>query len=215
MRRLILVVALLLGALVLITAGYFTFIVGDAVLAGDSFLAFRNPTGAMEPTLHMGETFTVRSLRGTKGELLPVTRGDVIVHRWPKDTSKTFVKRVVGIPGDTLEMGKGTLRVNGRDLDERYAWHAEPDADPSAEDFVWQRAFLVGELARDTTTYRASRNTWGPIALPPGQYFVLGDNRDNSLDSRYWGFLPADDIIGRARRVYTSSRWARFGHRIE
>jgi len=221
MRRLILGLAVLSGAIVVVTGGYYAFIIGDAAMEGESFRAFRNPTGAMEPTLRVGETFTVRSLRGEKGDLLPVRRGDVIVHRWPLDTSKTFVKRVVGVPGDTLEMDKGTLRVNGRDLVEGYAWHSEPGVDPSTEDFSWQRAFLVGDVARDTATYRASRNTWGPIALPPGQYFVLGDNRDNSLDSRYWGPLAADDIIGVVRRVYqsrdpkTGIRWTRLGHRIE
>lgn len=221
MRRLILALALFSGAIVVGTAGYFTFIVGDTMMDSESFLAFRSVTGAMEPTLLIGETFTVTSLRGEKGELLQVKRGDVIAHRWPPDTLKIFAKRVVGVPGDTLEMRNGILRVNGRDLIERYAWHAEPDVDPAAEDFAWQRAYLVGGMARDTATYRASRNTWGPIALPPGQYFVLGDNRDNSLDSRYWGLLPADDIIGRARRVYrsrdpqTGIRWKRLGHRIE
>lgn len=220
MRRLILALALLSGGIVVVTVGYFTFIVGDAMIENESFLVFRNVTGAMEPTLLIGETFTVTSLRGDKGDLLEVRRGDVIAHRWPPDTSKIFAKRIVGVPRDTLEMRNGVLRVNGRDLTERYAWHAEPDVDPVAEDFAWQRAFLIGDLARDTATYRASRNTWGPIALPPGQYFVLGDNRDNSLDSRYWGLLPADDIIGRARRVYrsrdpqTGIRWNRLGKRI-
>ena len=213
---------MLSAAIVIVTVGYFGFIVGDAIPDGESsLLQFRNVTGAMEPTLRIGETFTARSLRGKKGELLPVSRHDVIVYRWPSDTSKIFAKRVVGIPGDTLEMIKGALRLNGRDLVERYAWHAEPGVDPGGDDFLWQRAFLVGDRARDTTTYRGSRNTWGPIALPPAQFFVLGDTRDNSLDSRYWGPLPADDIIGVARRVYqsrdpqTGIRWSRLGHRIE
>jgi signal peptidase I len=221
MRRLILALALIGAAPIIVAGGYFTFIMGDAMIECDSFLVYRNVTGAMEPTLLIGETFTAASLRGEKGELLPVRRGDVIAHRWPPDTSKIFMKRVVGVPGDTLEMRGGILRVNGRDLDETYAWHAEPDVDPVASDFSWQRAFLVGQKARDTVTYRPSRNTWGPISLPPGQYFVLGDNRDNSLDSRYWGFLAGDDIIGRARRVYrsrdpdTGIRWGRLAHRIE
>jgi signal peptidase I len=196
MRRLTLALAMLSATIIIVVAGYVTFIVGDAMGESESFLAYRNVTGAMEPTLLNGETFTVTSLRGEKGELLPVRRGDVIAHRWPPDPSKIFAKRVAGAPGDTIEMRLGKLRVNGREIVEPYAWHAEPDVDPS-------------------------RNTWGPILLPPGQFFVLGDNRDNSLDSRYWGLLPADDIIGRARRVYRSSdprtgiRWRRLGHRIE
>ena len=221
MRRLTLALAIFSATIVLVGAGYFTFIVIDAMGDTDAFLAFRNVTGAMEPALLAGETFSVTSLRGEKGDLLDVHRGDVIAHRWPPDPSKIFAKRVVGIPGDTLEMRNGVLRLNGRDLVEKYASHEEPDIDPVAEDFAWQRAFLVGDHARDTATYRPSRNTWGPIALPPGQYFVLGDNRDNSLDSRYWGLLPGDDIIGRARRVYrsrdprTGIRWTRLGKRIE
>ena len=115
MRRLILALALLSGVIVIVAVGYFTFIVGGAVTEGHAFLAFRSSTGAMEPTLGSGETFTVRSLRGPKGELLPVSRGDVIVHRRPPDTSKVFAKRVVGIPGDTLQMHQGMLRLNGRE----------------------------------------------------------------------------------------------------
>jgi signal peptidase I len=221
MRRLTLALAMLSATIVIVVAGYVTFIVGDAMGESDSFLAYRNVTGAMDPTLLSGETFTVTSLRGEKGELLPVRRGDVVAHRWPPDPSKIFAKRVVGVPGDTIEMRLGKLRVNGRDAVEPHAWHEEPDTDPVAEDFSWQRAFLVGAASRDTTTYHPSRNTWGPILIPPGRFFVLGDNRDHSLDSRYWGLLPADDIIGRARRVYRSSdprtgiRWRRLGHRIE
>ena len=102
MRPLILALALLSGSVVIVAAGYFTFIVGDAMTESESILTFLNPTGAMDPTLRIGEFFTATSLRGEKGDLLPVRRGDVIVHRWPPDTSRIFPKRVVGIPGDTV-----------------------------------------------------------------------------------------------------------------
>jgi hypothetical protein len=98
MRRLTLALAMLSATIVIIVAGYFTFIVVDAMgMDSESFLAFRSVTGAMEPTLLIGETFTVTSLRGEKGDLLQVRRGDVIAHRWPPDTLKIFAKRVVGI----------------------------------------------------------------------------------------------------------------------
>jgi len=130
------------------------------------------------------------------------------------------VKRIVGLPGDTLAMVNGRLRVNGKTVAEPYAWHEDSTVDPASDEFNWQRAHLVDPAARDSAHYSPSRNTWGPILVPPGMYFVLGDNRDNSLDSRYWGFLPAQDILGEARRVYFSKdstghiRWSRLGRRV-
>jgi len=214
MRRLILVLAVSCAAILAVGLAYVGFMAVDA----DSGRVFRNVTGAMEPTLMMGDRFTTRSLRGEKGELLPVNRGDLVIHEWPPDPTKLFVKRVVGLPGDTLAMREGVLQLNRRPVREPYAWHDEPAIDPVAEDFRWQRDFLVGPLAADSARHAPSRNNWGPVAVPPGAFFVLGDNRDNSLDSRYWGFLPAENVVGRARRVYFSRdptmgriRWERFG----
>jgi signal peptidase I len=214
--------ALLAGAFVLVVGGFIGFIVLDATGMERDVATYRNVTGAMEPTLLSGETFTVVSVRGKKGELTALAVGDVVTHRWPPDPSKLFVKRIVGLPGDTVAMRAGVLMRNGHDLAEPYAWHAEPDLDPVSEDFLWQLPYVVTNRAADTSTYHPSRNTWGPLVLPSDRYFVLGDNRDNSLDSRYWGFLPADDIVGRVRRVYLSRdpatgtiRWSRLGRRIE
>jgi len=113
----------------------------------------------------------------------------------------------------------GTLHRNGKRVDEPYAWREEPSVDPVTDDFRWQRQYVVGSAARDTTAYVASRNTWGPIAVPPRQYFVLGDNRDNSLDSRYFGWVSSGEIVGTVRRVYFSRdslghvRWSRLSAR--
>ena len=122
----------------------------------------------------------------------------------PADEFATYVKRVVGLPGDTLAMINGTLQLNGRRMPEAYAWNADTTDDPGDADFDWQRKYVVGPPSHDTAHYTPSRDNWGPIALPPGKYFVLGDNRDNSNDSRYGGFVPARDILGEPRRVYFS-----------
>jgi signal peptidase I len=156
-------------------------------------------------------------------------RGDVIVFQWPEDPTKDFVKRVVGLPGDTLGMVNGVLERNGKAQKERYVSHTEPGADPAGEEFRWQREFLVKSAqARGSSAYHPSRNNWGPIVVPPQHLFVLGDNRDNSLDSRYWGFVPDSLVRGRPILVYfsyspdsassvsflTNVRWARLGTRV-
>ncbi len=117
-------------------------------------------------------------------------------------------------------MTDGRLWVNGRQLDEPYAWHAEPTRDPVVDEFRWQRRFLVGPGALDTAGYTPSRNNWGPLVVPVHNVFVLGDNRDNSLDSRYVGFVPESDVAARVDRIYFSRdpgtaaiRWRRFGRR--
>ena len=178
--------------------------------------AFKIPSGSMERTLLVGDFLLVNKV--VYGAELPLvskrlpglrrpTRGDVIVFEWPKDRSKNFVKRLVGLPGDTLAMRDGILIRNGVALAEPYVSHSDPEADPVWEEFRWQGNFLVKTAA---------------------QYFVLGDNRDNSLDSRYWGFVPDSLLRGRPEVVYfsfapdssndfawlTHVRWTRLGERV-
>jgi signal peptidase I len=198
--------------------------------------AFKIPSGSMENTLQVGDFLLVNKL--VYGAEVPFThkrlprlrepqRGDVIVFEYPEDLTKNFVKRLVGVPGDTLEMRNGTLMRNGVALSERYVEHTEPDIDPGGEDFVWQRNYLVG-TANAASAYHPSRNNWGPLVVPKEKYFVLGDNRDNSLDSRYWGFVPDSLLKGRPFVIYysyapdtvdtfawlTHIRWTRLGERI-
>ena len=199
--------------------------------------AFKIPSGSMENTLQVGDFLLVNKL--VYGAEVPFThkrlprlrepkRGDVIVFEYPEDLTKNFVKRLVGVPGDTVEMREGVLFRNDSALTERYVEHTDPDMDPAPEDFRWQRNYLVKTAAAAAIGYHPSRNNWGPLVVPRGNYFVLGDNRDNSLDSRYWGFVADSLVKGRPFVVYysyapdsvdtfawlTHIRWTRLGERI-
>ena len=199
--------------------------------------AFKIPTGSMERTLLVGDFLLVNKLvYGAEvpftGQRLPAMRvperGDVMVFRWPEDPTKDFVKRVVGLSGDTLAMQDGVLVVNGRAQLEQYVVHNEPDADPAGEAFRWQDRFLMRTAEAAHSGYHPSRNNWGPLIVPSKSYFVLGDNRDNSLDSRYWGFVPDSLVRGQPILVYysyapdsaqslawlTRVRWERLGERV-
>ena len=149
--------------------------------------AFVIPSGSMEGTLLVGDFLLVNKLvYGAEipftGKRLPALRqpkdGDIIVFLWPVDPTKNFVKRLVGVPGDTVAMEGGVLVRNGVRQEEDYTRHVEPNYDPVGDDFAWQRDFLV-PVARAARAYHPSRNNWGPIVVPPRHYFVLGDNRDN------------------------------------
>ena len=195
------------------------FIVAIAADAGAGAVSFRNVSQSMEPTLFAGELFTARPVPGGSPGAIP--RGVLVAHRFPPDPEKEFVKRIVGVPGDTIQMVNGVVYIDDRALAEPYAWRADSTSDPVWEDFKWQRDYLTNPTGRDASHYRPSRNNWGPILVPAGHYVVLGDNRDNSLDSRFWGFITTDDIIGFPRRVYFSRvprfgrvRWTRIGHRL-
>ena len=199
--------------------------------------AFKIPSGSMEGTLLVGDFLLVNKL--LYGAEIPFTdrelpavreprRGDVVVFQYPADPSKNFVKRLVGMPSDTLSMRDGILYRNGVPQLEGYVRHSEPGVDPVAEDFRWQRNYLV-RTAEARGGFHPSRNNWGPLVVPERSYFVLGDNRDNSLDSRYWGFVPDSLVRGRPMFVYysyapdtahglawlTRIRWTRIGERID
>ncbi len=198
--------------------------------------AFKIPSGSMEGTLLVGDFLLVNKLvYGAEipfsGKRLPAVRtparGDVIVFQWPSDPTKNFVKRLVGVPGDTLSMDEGVLFRNGVRLQEAYVRHIDPGADPAGEEFRWQRDYLV-RTASASMSYHPSRNNWGPLVVPKEHLFVLGDNRDNSLDSRYWGFVPDSLVRGQPMVVYysyspdsaarldflTRVRWHRLGDRV-
>lgn len=172
--------------------------------------AFKIPSGSMEPTLEIGDHILVNKF--IYGIKIPFTsirlftlekpkRGDVVVFIYPLDHSKDFIKRVVAIEGDTVQIINKKLIINGAEV-----------PDPHA-------------VYKDDTVFPAEvqkRDNFGPIKVPQGCLFVLGDNRDRSLDSRFWGFVPIEDLRGKAFIIYwswnsqeTSVRWKRIGKLIE
>ena len=158
----------------------------------------------MEPTILTGDYITTRNLT-VGGDPTVIHRGDIVVHTFPPDPRKVITKRVIGVPGDTLEMKDGVVFIDGRALREAYAQHVD-STDPVVDDFNWQRPYLVGAAMRDSASYEASRDSWGPLVVPRGRFFVLGDNRTRSLDSRYFGFVAASQVRARARRISLLAR---------
>jgi signal peptidase I len=160
----------------------------------------------MEPTLLAGDYLYVSVLASppTRKEIVAYEHGDI-----------SFIKRVIGLPGDTLSMQAGTVVIDGAPLLETYASHAWEKAVRDSA-FMWQRAYLVSSVR--PATYRPTLTTWGPIVVPAESYFVLGDNRGESADSRYTGFVAANAIFARPRWIYYSYdsdnhrvRWNRIG----
>ena len=172
--------------------------------------AFKIPTGSMEGTLLVGDFLLVN--KAIYGATLPGLEwhipafaepewGDVVVFHPPHEPEKNYVKRIVGVPRDTLEMRDKRLFRNGVPVDEPYARYLDRRGDAVHPDMRWQSNHLIASTRR---RYEPTRDNWGPIVVPPGRYFVLGDNRDNSEDSRYWGFVARDRIRGKPWRVYYS-----------
>jgi signal peptidase I len=158
------------------------------------FQAFKIPTGSMEPNLLVGDHLLVNKFAfapaktGLERAVLPmraVRRGDVLVFKFPEDPERDFIKRVIGLPGDTLELRNQTISINGAPIIEPYAHYQLP-------------SLPGGEEGADL------RRKYGPVTVPGGHYFMMGDNRDDSQDSRYWGFLPAHYVKGRALFIYWS-----------
>ena len=165
--------------------------------------AFVIPTGAMEDTLLIGDRILARVFPPVRP-----TQGDIVVFRYPMDRSQTFIKRVIGLPGDRLRIAAKKVYRNGSALVEPYAVHKFNAADPYRDNLPGDPSQLA--LQSDERAMLAAKDMLenhvfnGEVVVPAGKYFVLGDNRDNSLDSRYWGFLDASDIIGKPILIYDS-----------
>jgi signal peptidase I len=165
------------------------------------FQAFKIPSGSMLPTLQIGDHLLVNKfIYGIKvpytGALLvPITKpdhGDVIVFRYPEDKSLDYIKRVVAVPGDTLEIKNKQVFINGIKTEDSNAH------------FTDQR--ILPEELKDPRIFKGGPNkdNFGPILIPDGKWFVMGDNRDNSYDSRFWGFVDENLILGKAMIIYWS-----------
>ncbi len=191
-------------------------------------------SGSMEETLLVGDLLMVN--RASVGSRIPGTpwripgysslrRGDVLVFDPHHEVDLMLVKRLMGLPGDTVQMRNKVLMVNGEPLDEPYVQHVDI-RDAADTRMAWQEGFLLNRTGQGL--YRPTRDNWGPLVVPSDHYFMMGDNRDTSLDSRYWGFLEGWRIEGRAVFVYFSYdkdspenlswlreiRWGRIGDRI-
>lgn len=176
--------------------------------------AYRIPSGSMENTLLIGDfVFVNKALYGAEIPLahahLPAfrqpRRGDLVIFDSVEEPGKKLVKRVVALPGDTVAMRRGVLLRDGRTVDEPYALHIEPGRSETPDERARMRAWQLPYLATaDSASYDPDVNDWGPLVVPAASLFVMGDNREDSADSRYWGFLPRENVRGRPMFVYFS-----------
>jgi signal peptidase I len=158
--------------------------------------AFKIPTGSMENNLLIGDHLLVNKFifgptplaigRATL-PVRPMRRGDIVVFKYPEEPDRDFIKRVIGLPGETVELRNKKVYIDNKPLDEPYVHFLTP---PSSD-------------LQEVTSVDL-RERFGPVTVPPGRYFVMGDNRDNSQDSRYWGFLPREYVKGKALVIYWS-----------
>jgi len=171
--------------------------------------AFIVPTPSMDTTVMVGDHLLVDKLSyapsgAISKYLLPYTepkRGDVIVFRYPMDISQNYVKRVMGVPGDHIRIRDKVVYLNGKPLDEPYAQHVFPGFESYRDNFPDQPAGPVADRALQMLEANVVN---GELVVPPENYFAMGDNRDNSLDSRYWGFVPRENIIGKPLVIFWS-----------
>jgi signal peptidase I len=182
--------------------------------------AFKIPSGSMEDNLLIGDHLLVNKFiyggapTAVERAVLPmrnIARGDVIVFKFPQEPDRDFIKRVIGLPGETLELRHKAVYINGKPIDES-GWHLK----------------FKYPVPPDGAPQHDKLDAFGPVTVPEGYYFAMGDNRDDSADSRFWGFLPATYVKGRAMTIYfsydpdatgvasvlTSIRWGRLFHQV-
>jgi len=171
--------------------------------------AFVIPTGSMEDTLLVGDHLLVDKLAFAPGgsvmkHVMPyedVHRGDIIVFRYPIDIKQTFVKRVMGVAGDRIRLENKRVFLNGHELNEPYVVHKLDYIDSYRDNFPADPNTMIYPPAQVMLDKNVVH---GEVVVPPGFFFAMGDNRDQSLDSRYWGFVPRENIIGKPLIIYWS-----------
>jgi signal peptidase I len=171
--------------------------------------AFVVPTSSMESTVMTGDHMLVDKLSYAPADsvsrhLLPydsLKRGDIIVFRWPPDPRQNYIKRLIGMPGDRIRLVNKDVYLNGRKLYEPYTQHISGDIELYRDNFPSDPTRLVMPMGLDML---AANRVKDEVVVPPDSFFAMGDNRDNSLDSRYWGFVPRDNIIGKPCIIWWS-----------
>jgi len=174
--------------------------------------AFQIPSESMENTLLVGDYLLVNKLcyggAGLGDHVMPyqkIRRGDIIVFHYPVDPQQHFVKRVIGLPGDRLRMVNKRVLINGKALEEPYVRFLEPANNLYRDDFP-RTDIPAANMEGSWWLQMRKLVEDGELIIPQGHYFVMGDNRDDSQDSRYWGFVPQENIIGRPLLIYWSVR---------
>ena len=168
------------------------------------------PSGSMESTLMTGDHVIVDKLAYSPrdsfaAKILPyseIKRGDIIVFRWPVDLTQTYVKRVIAMPNDKIRIANKVVYRNGVELSESYVQHIDARLLPYRDNFP--DVSIPAEVAPQARRMLAENVRDGEVVVPDGNYFAMGDNRDNSSDSRFWGFVPRENIIGKPVIVYWS-----------
>jgi len=171
--------------------------------------AFVVPTGSMEDTVLIGDHMIVDKLAyappgPVSKYILPYTdikRGDVIVFKYPPNVRETYIKRVIGLPGDRIKLENKELILNGQKAVEPYVVHKTPYLDSYRDNFPTDPNLMLNDQAHQMLSQNVKN---GELVVPPGNYFAMGDNRDNSADSRYWGFVPRENIIGKPVIIFWS-----------
>jgi len=182
--------------------------------------AFKIPSGSMKPTLLIGDHILVNKF--IYGVKIPFTdhyvvqikkpkRGDTVVFKWPRNEKKDFIKRVIGVGGDTIEIRDDALYVNNEKIETKYVGtYTDRDLERARQ---WLE--FLGETKHYILDVNKKNEDFGPRVVPKNALFVMGDNRDQSLDSRYWGFVSLNKVKGKAFIIYWSwPHWKRLGHLV-
>lgn len=209
---------------------FFSVIVIVLVLRSFILEPFRIPSGSMLPTLNVGDFIVVNKF--SYGLRFPVFNwnflplgepetGDVVVFRYPPDPSKDYIKRVVGTPGDTIRYVNKRLTINGKELPYEYQRQYE-----EGQSYIMReaemRSEVLGEVKHNILVLNRAFDQGGEVTVPEGHYFMMGDNRDNSEDSRVWGFVPERNLVGKAVFIWMNwdsalghPDWGRIGTKIQ
>lgn len=196
---------------------YFDSFIVTVILAlfGVTFIlqAFKIPSSSMEDTLLIGDHLLVNKFiygvqhGGWIARVLPydtMRRGEIVVFKFPSNPSQHYVKRLIGLPGDRLRIANRQVYVNGQPLAEPYKVHKQPYPDPFRDNFPPEDGTFTLQMQADWADEILQYQRGNELLIPEGKYFVMGDNRDASADSRYWGFVDRGNIVGRPVLVYWS-----------